>query len=113
MARYDTYGFRATTLEGAAALVESALGFRLEERDSSYYAGTYYSYRTGSYGRRLKLYNNYDEVSRGWVREEYRDYSVILQVDDLEDMDGIQKRLTEGREDPVLLRSKVLLDDPE
>ena len=66
--RYETYGFRAATLEAAAALVQSVLGIVLSERDSAYYAGRYYSYDP-SYGRELKLYSNYDEITGTWVRE--------------------------------------------
>jgi hypothetical protein len=109
--RYDTYGFAATRLEEVAPLVQQILGLQLEERDSGYYAGTYYLHEQ-SYGRELKLYRNHDHVRGSWVREQYRDYAVILEVSDLDNMDEIRQRLMNGLEGAVLLSSKVLPAEP-
>jgi hypothetical protein len=108
--RYDTYGFTATTLEEVAPLVQQLLGLPLQERDSSYYAGTYYLYRK-AYGRELKLYRNHDPVRGSWVREHNRDQGVILEVSDLDDMDDIQRKLMSGLKGVVLLSSWTLPDE--
>lgn len=102
--RYDTYGFKAMTLEEVLPLVQQALGLQLQERDSSYYAGTYYLYKE-SYDRELKLYGNKDPVTGYWVREHYRDYAVILEVSALSNMDEIRRKLTKGLKGVVLLSS--------
>lgn len=109
--RYDTYGFATAALEEVAPLVQQLLGLQLVERDSGYYAGTYYLYRQ-SYGRELKLYRNHDRARDSWVRGQYRDHAVILEVSDLDNMDEIQEKLLKGLEGAVLLASKVLPADP-
>lgn len=109
--RYDTYGI-AGTLEDVAARMEQLLGLRFEERDSSYYAGTYYLYRRAPDGS-LQLYNNYDSVGGFWVREQYRDHALMLEVSCLDDMDGIQQKLMGGLQGVVLLRSRTLPDAPD
>ncbi len=109
--RYDTYGI-AGTLEEVAARMQQLLGVRFEERDSSYYAGTYYLYRK-DHGRSLQLYKNYDSVGGFWVREQYRDHALILEASCLDDMDGIQQKLLGGLEGVVLLRSRTLPDTPD
>ena len=106
--RYDTYGI-AGTLEDVAARMQQLLGVEFEERDSSYYAGTYYLYRK-EYGRSLQLYNNYDSVAGSWVREHYRDHALILEVSVMDDMDGIQRKLLNGLAGVVLLKSTTLPD---
>jgi hypothetical protein len=103
--REDTYGFTGTTLEDAAPLVQQVLGLQLQERDSSYYAGTYYLYNQ-SYGQELRLYSNKDPVDGSWVREEYRDYAVILEVSGLSNMDEIKRKLMSGVKGVVLLSSE-------
>jgi hypothetical protein len=109
--RYDTYGFR-TTLDEAAAFVASALGIDLDTGDSSYYGGSYYRFIPEA-DRRLRLYNNVDARSGAIVRSAHSEYPVLLEVSNLEDMDAVRKRLTEGREDPLLLVSRELDDEPD
>lgn len=109
--RYDTYGI-AGTLEDVAARMQQLLGVQLEERDSSYYAGTYYLYRKDPDGL-LRLYNNYDSMEGEWIREQYREHALMLEVSCLDDMDGIQQKLMGGLEGVVLLRSETLPDAPD
>ena len=98
--RYDVYGFLTPDLDEAASLVESLLGVELTKRESDYW-GTYY--RTGrGPSRDFMLYEN---GRGGWYSPEHEDYGHILLVNDVEDMDGIRRQLTEGREDVALLDS--------
>lgn len=105
--QYDTYGFRGVTLEEAASRVQQALDIQLKERDSGYYAGTYFLYRIAS-SREMRLYKNYDALRDGWVREQYRGYDVILEVSDMNGMEGIRQELVNGPPAAFLLASKVL-----
>jgi hypothetical protein len=105
-ARYDTYGFVAATLEETAPRVQQLLGLPLQERDSSYYAGTYYLY-SHSDGK-LRLFQNFDPIQGAWVRERYCDYAVILEVSNLDDMDTIQQKLMTGLESIALLESETI-----
>ncbi len=107
MRRYDLYGFRAASLEAAAALIADVLGVRLDRRDSSY-RGIYYSGGAGSTHDYLLVQNT--EESR-WHRE-YPDYGATLMVSDQPDMDAIRQHLTSGRSDPAFLRSIVHAEDP-
>jgi hypothetical protein len=108
--RYDIYGFRRATLDDAVVRIQVALDVQLSERESGYYAGTYYRYAP-SYGKGLKVYKNRDPSHGQFVRERYREYAVIVEVSDLDDMDGVQRKLTGSDANVVLLESKVLPDD--
>ena len=107
MRQYDEYGFRTASLEEAVAFVESVLGIQLRLRDSSY-RGIYYCAGNGSMCDYL-LQRNAEET----FSPRYSDYSVILQVNNVPDMDTIREKLTAGRTDPVLLDSQTLPDRPE
>jgi len=106
--RYDDYGIDGLDLPGARALVEKALGIQLEERESSYYAGTYFCLRT-KHGRAIMLYQSYDEVGSTWVREHYRAHPVIMEVARLDGMEELHGRLLEHHPHVVLLRRSVLV----
>ena len=108
--QYDTYGFHGTTLEDAAGQVGHALGISLEERDSSYYAGTYYLHRKGA-GSALRIFNNYDPISRQTIRGQYQGFDVILEISNMDDMDRIRGNLAGVTPPPVLLSSKIVPDE--
>jgi hypothetical protein len=105
--RYDVYGFRNSSLEEAAAFVESALGIRLMRRDSAY-RGIYYCAGEGVAHDYLLQTN--DEEAR-W-HSQYPQYGVILMVNNLPDMDAIREMLTSGRSDPAFLRSILHVGEP-
>ena len=104
--RYDTYGFTTAMLEEIASYLQQILNLLLEERDSSYYAGTYYLYKQ-AYGKELRVYNNHDPIQDLYVREQYRDYPVILQINNLDNMDEIQQKLMAGLKGIALLHSRI------
>ncbi len=109
--RHDVYGFPEATLDEVAPLLRRLLGVPLQERDSSYYAGTYYLYKQ-SFGRELRLYRNRDPVNGSLVREQYRDYPVILEVSGLDNMDEIRRAVLAAPGEPVLLASRAMPADP-
>lgn len=109
MKQYEKYGFRGSTLEEIAAMLEETLGISFSERESSYYAGTYFLYKLST-GKELRIYRNYDEARKQWVRSQYRDYDFLMEVSDLDNMDEIRRRLASGVPQAVLLSSKVLPD---
>jgi hypothetical protein len=104
--KYDKYGFKGSTLREIAALLEETLGIYLSERESSYYAGTYFLYKLST-GRELRVYRNYDEVQKQWVRSQFRDYDIVVEVNDLDDTDEIRRRLERAVPQAVLLASKI------
>jgi hypothetical protein len=106
--RYDTYGFGTLTIDESRGLVERRLGLDLHPRESSYYAETYYLHDAGS-GRGLMLYRNLDAWGAP-VNDDFAEHAVLLSVNDLDDMDDIRRRLTEGHEKPVILSSDELGD---
>ncbi|HVF51457.1 MAG TPA: VOC family protein [Pyrinomonadaceae bacterium] len=106
--RYDVYGFRTLSIEEALEWLQATLGVEFNRRDSEY-RGLYY--RTGSSQLRgLMLYAN--QTPDGRRNSQHKDYGVILTASALEDMDDIQRKLTEGRTEPTLLSTKVFPDDP-
>lgn len=104
--RYDVYGFRSLDLDAAAAHVEAALDLELRRRDSMY-RGIYYC---GGTAAQEYLLTVNDEEER-W-HDAFPDYSVILQVSALPNMDAIRDRLTTGHAEPVLLHTFVQ-DEPD
>lgn len=109
--RYDTYGVGEASLDEVAARLEELLGLPLQERDSSFYAGTYHLYAP-VYGRRLRVYANHDSDAGTWVRPQYQDWPVIVEVSDLEGMDGIRSTLLDGFPTATLLASREVPDQP-
>lgn len=107
MKQYEKYGFKGSTLEEIVVLLEETLGISFSERESGYYAGTYYLYKLST-GRELRVYRNYDEARKQWIRNQYRDYDVVIEVSDLDNMDEIRRKLASGAPQAVLLASKVL-----
>jgi catechol 2,3-dioxygenase-like lactoylglutathione lyase family enzyme len=105
--RYDKYGFKSSSIEEAKRFVEDVLGIRLDRHDSSYW-GVYFSFSRGS-GHDYMLYENSGEYLQ---HSAYREYPVMLNVNDVEQMDEIKQALTAGRTEPVCLRSKVVPDPP-
>jgi hypothetical protein len=102
MKRYDKYGFRNTSLEEAVKFVEGALGIQMRLRDSSY-RGLYYCAGNGPLCD-YSLDRNEGET----FHSKYPDYSVILQVNNVPDMDAIKEKLTAGRTDPVMFESETV-----
>ena len=109
--RYDTYGVSGVSLAEARTSVEQALQIEFEERDSSYYGGSYFSYRLTT-GRQIMIYRNYDDEESTWVHEEFRPFLIVISVSDLEDMNEIQVRL-QGALDVVLLKQKIFPRDDD
>jgi hypothetical protein len=103
--RYDVYAVPSSPLTELATRLQDLLGVTFQERDSGYYAGTYYLYKP-DYGRELRLYANRDEVQRSWVRERWREHAIILEVSNLEDMEAIQRKLLKGLPGTLLLSSR-------
>ena len=97
--RYDLYGFRDLDLEQACAFVESALGIRLQRRESSY-RGVYY--RSDGDQRKSFVLERDDTSTR------FPDYRVRLSINDTAEMDAIRDKLTSGSGQAVLLDSETI-----
>jgi hypothetical protein len=110
--RYDIYALPSGPLVELAARLQELLGLPLDERDSGYYAGTYYLYKQ-AYGRELRLYENHDRTRGTVVRERWREHALILEVSDLDDMDGIRRKLMDGLPGTLLLSSRIVPDAKE
>ena len=107
--RHDLYGFKTAQIDEARLIVEAAIGASLEARDSSYYAGDYFRLRLGT-GRGVRLYKNRDPSTDGFVRSNYSEYALLLEIDDVPDMDSISERLASSAMSPDLLSSRLLSD---
>ncbi|WP_052551405.1 hypothetical protein [Enhygromyxa salina] len=110
--RYDVYGLTELSLTDARSIIEKALGLELSERGSEYFGGAYYKYRLDS-GREAILFSNFIAARADWVRGRHKDYSVLLEVSDLEDMDEIQQRLMASCSGIVLLETSTIDDESE
>lgn len=104
MQRYDLYGFRDLDLEEARAFVESALGIRLRQRESSYRGICYCG--EGEQQKQFLL-----EEDRTSTR--FADFPIRLGVNDTAEMDAIYRKLTSARGEAVLLKSTVLAPSPD
>lgn len=107
MIRYDEYGFRHMDMEQAVSFVQDVLGVQFGQRDSSY-AGIYYSCSVGPSGGYC-----IDEVGGEYeLNMDYSpEYSSLLSVNHVPDMDGAREKLIGGRGEPVLLWTKVYTED--
>lgn len=108
--RYDTYGFRNISLEDVREAIEGTLGVKFNRRNSGYYAGDYYMFRESS-GGGMKVYNNRDEGRDIWIREKYNNYSVVLEIFEMNSMEELKHKLVKNLSDIVLLESEILDDD--
>jgi hypothetical protein len=110
--RDDLYGFKAMDLDEAKQLVESALGIRFEwDRSATWGWGGFYCVRDGESWDYILYRNSGSEPEH----PRFRDYPVILSVDDVADMDEIERKLTAGRTEPEHLRTQrfQIYDDDE
>lgn len=106
MSKYDLYGCPHLSLEEAALAAESALGIRLELRDSSY-RGVYY--RAGA-GRANNYLLHSNKAGDRW-HSRFPHYPVLLMVGELPGMDAIRDKLTAGA-GFVFLHSIVQTEPP-
>src|SRR6516165_511709 len=94
MSTQDLYGFRANDLEAARSSVETALGVKLDPRNSSYRGGDYYCKSTQDKDEVLLQTNN-DGEEDGWAEEDYKEFGVLLRVYSPEHGDKYKKALTD------------------
>jgi hypothetical protein len=106
MRRFDTYGFKTMNIDQAAAFVEEALSLTLSIRETSF-IGAYYWFET-ELEQEVRIVSNYGPQAPDWGYEAFRNCAVIMNVANFDDMDDVRQKLTEGRDDPFLLESKIL-----
>ena len=102
--RFDIYGFGDATLDEARQVVEAALGIVLKERESSY-LGIYFRAGTPN-GPGFHLYSNVRDGT--WISDRERGHAVVLSINDMADMDDMQRRLLAAERAPTLLRSRIV-----
>ncbi len=110
--RYDLYGIRKGDLQNISCLIRAALDIQFSMRSSSYYAGEYYLYKE-SYGKEVRLYNNYDDSRGTWVRGNHKDFQVLLEVSDVSNIECISRKLSDNIAEIVLLSSEILPKEDE
>jgi hypothetical protein len=103
--RYDLYGFQTMSLDEAKRFVEDALGIAFARSELSIWGeGGYYCVPNGDVWDYILYRNTGTEPEH----PRFRAYGVVLSVEDVADMDEIQRKLTEGRTEPVHLRTERL-----
>ena len=101
--RCDLFGFKTLDLDEAKQLVESALGIQFElDRSSTWGWGGFYCVRNGEVWDYILYRNTGSEPEH----PRFRDYPVILSVEDVADMNEIKRKLTEERAEPEHLRTQ-------
>ena len=70
-------GTKNLSLDQTVALIKSKYDYHFQERDSSYYSGTYFLHKVKD-GRRIMVYTNQNE--RGFVHDIYKEYKTIILV---------------------------------
>jgi len=66
-------------IDSVRSAIEDVLGFRLSERDSSYWGGTYFQFRDGSSDFRLQLHRNMDHRGE-WINSEFTGSHVLCSI---------------------------------
>lgn len=86
------YGCQNKSLLDARSDVERCLGITLEEKESDYHGGSYYSHKYES-GGRLMLKMNIDPYDDEPAEQTFPDFSVLLYLNSMEDMSPIAQLL--------------------
>jgi hypothetical protein len=74
------FGLTATELDDGRAMVEGAVGLRMELHDSSFYGGDYFRGR-GPGDEELILRYNYDDLDDEWTEPDHAQYPLLLLID--------------------------------
>lgn len=92
MKTYDLYGIRVDDLETARAVVEDALRIKLNPHESSYHCGDYY--RVGDAGaEHIVLQRNHDDLEKEWTEEGFKEFPVLLYVNETDRAADIENAL--------------------
>ena len=86
-------GTKNLSLDQTVALIKSKYDYRFQERDSSYYSGTYFLHKVKD-GRRIMVYTNQNE--RGFVYDIYKEYKTIIEAAGLTSIEEIYRVFEEG-----------------
>lgn len=83
MKSYDLYGVKVNEITSAKLLIEEVLGVTMAEHESSYHCGVYFRVSSLDTGEEnFILQKNFDEYEKEWAEDDFRDYLILLYVND-------------------------------
>jgi hypothetical protein len=106
VAYHDLYGCRLKDLESARTRVERVLQIGLEAHYSDYEGGDYYGLGLGD-DESFTLKRNFDSVEGEWFEEEFKEYPVLLYVENTRRPEDIENRLASSDSEFALLRRQT------
>ncbi|WEJ98119.1 MAG: hypothetical protein P0Y59_14300 [Candidatus Sphingomonas phytovorans] len=107
MSFYDLYGIEAESLDDAKAILERLLACSFEERDSTYHAGTYYTFGDEA-GEHFMLKENRDPFEDVPAEDSFPNSKLLLYVNETTRSDELQDALARGGDAIMLLRHEDL-----
>ncbi len=104
MNTYDLYGYIIdSSIETARDLVEHCLNIKLQGHESLFYGGEYY--RHSDIGKEhFILQKNYDSSEHEWMEEDYKEYPILLYVNEINRELVLEKVLTDTKRFKLLRR---------
>lgn len=106
MSVVDLYGIKNKQMEDIKLSIESALKATMVLHESSFW-GEYYMMGY-SYEENLTLHNNFNDVEKDWLKPEFKDFDILLYINNSSRTEELQKLLTKEMPDIVLLHRDIL-----
>ena len=110
MSIYDTYGVKEFSLDEVQKQLEKLLEIKFELRYSSY-KGDYCLFRRNN-KEKYEIVNNYTE-EEGWVLDERKDISVILDVSNAPQPNELRKLLLSKINNALFIERIVITENSE
>lgn len=107
MSFYDLYGIEAESLDDAKAILERLLVCSFEERESTYHAGTYYTFGDET-GEHFMLKENRDPFENTPAEDSFPNSKLLLYVNETTRSKELQDVLARGGDAIMLLRHEDL-----
>lgn len=107
MSFYDLYGIEAESLDGAKVIIEKLLACSFEERESTYHAGTYYTFGDEA-GEHFMLKENRDPFEDVPAEDSFPDSKLLLYVNETLRSGELQETLAKAGDAIILLRHEDL-----
>lgn len=106
----EVHGFKSENLEAVAEEVAAATGAELSIHHNDTYGGDYGFFKPKQ-GGRLKLYDNQNRMDHEWHEEAYKEFGLILKVEQQDARVDFAARLEEMKAHKPTLLYRTEFDD--
>jgi hypothetical protein len=107
-----TFGFKEEDLRTVRTRLEFLLKIHFEQRDSSFYGGTYFRWEDREAGQ-LILQNNFDRIEQGWIEEAHQDFATLLNVSGITNEEMIKTILAQIEDCRLIRETQLVTQKPD